>query len=89
MGHWVQQLFIFKESSVDKVYQPGTEIDSKDFVFGLDLREWNGFFSKGKQLYFSPRRAKIPKLKSSRSDTVFGGTVFGKVITYPGIQYRQ
>lgn len=30
-----------------KVYQPGTEIDSKDFVFGLDPREWNGFFSKG------------------------------------------
>ena len=29
-----------------KVYQPGTEIDSKDFVFGLDPREWNGFFSK-------------------------------------------
>jgi len=47
MGHWVQQLFIFKESSVAKVYQPGTEIDSKDFVFGLDPREWNGFFSKG------------------------------------------
>ncbi|WP_231112887.1 hypothetical protein, partial [Eikenella corrodens] len=41
------------------------------------------------QLYFSPRRAKIPKLKSSRSDTVFGGTVPGKVITHPGIQYRQ
>ena len=33
---------------------------------------------------FSPRRAKIPKLKSSRSDTVFG-----KIITHPGIQYRQ
>jgi hypothetical protein len=32
---------------VAKVYQPGTEIDSKDFVFGLDPREWNGFFSKG------------------------------------------
>lgn len=32
---------------MDKVYQPGTEIDSKDFVFGLDPREWNGFFSKG------------------------------------------
>jgi len=47
MGHWVQQPFIFKESSVAKVYQPGTEIDSKDFVFGLDPREWNGFFSKG------------------------------------------
>lgn len=30
-----------------KVYQPGTEIDSKDFVFGLDPREWNGFFLKG------------------------------------------
>ncbi len=30
-----------------KVYQPGTEIDSKDFLFGLDPREWNGFFSKG------------------------------------------
>ena len=30
-----------------KVYQPGTEIDSKDFVFGLDPREWNDFFSKG------------------------------------------
>ena len=41
------------------------------------------------QLYFSPRRAKIPKLKSSRLDTVFGGTVFSKVITHPGIQYRQ
>ena len=41
------------------------------------------------QLYFSPRRAKIPKLKSSRSDTVFGDTVPGKVITHTGIQYRQ
>ena len=38
---------------------------------------------------FLPRRAKIPKLKSSRSDTVFGDTVPGKVITHPGIQYRQ
>ena len=28
-----------------KVYQPGTEIDSKDFVFGLDPREWDGTFS--------------------------------------------
>ena len=41
------------------------------------------------QLYFSPRRAKIPKLKSSRSDTVFGDTVPGKVIKHTGIQYRQ
>ena len=41
------------------------------------------------QLYFSPRRAKIPKLKSSRSDTVFGDTVPGKVITHTGIQYCQ
>ena len=38
---------------------------------------------------FSPRRAKIPKLKSSRLDTIFGGTVFGKIITHTGIQYRQ
>ncbi|EOC19976.1 hypothetical protein NM477_0992 [Neisseria meningitidis NM477] len=51
------------------------------------------FFAKRtdikKQLYFSPRRAKIPKLKSSRLDTVFGGIVFGKIITHPGIRYRQ
>ncbi len=42
-----------------------------------------------KQLYFSPRRVKIPKFKSSRPDTVFGDTVFGKIITHPGIRYRQ
>ena len=34
-------------------------------------------------VFFTPS-GKIPKLKSSRSDTVFG-----KIITHPGIQYRQ
>ena len=33
---------------------------------------------------FSPHQAKLPKLKSSCLDIVFG-----KVIAYPGIQYRQ
>ena len=39
-------------------------------------------------VFFTPS-GKNTKLKSSRLDTVFGDTVFGKIITHPGIQYRQ
>ena len=63
----------------------------------LSLKPWfsgslslaGGGYLKKEQLYFSPRRAKIPKLKSSRSDTIFGGRILVSDTTVQDVGFKN